>query len=162
MPLCGHSRLLEVETSDADQAAIDELGPIALTGIEVVTLAILFVDQRRDAQSILHGIAEVLVQEVVKSLGAVLEDAHVLVGTARDTGDGLTKIYKRFSWDSRVLGHADAEELLGYDEDHSGNQMEQIEEELVAPAVAQLGRWLPDETIGRVPFDAAVDGITEL
>lgn len=159
MPLCGHRRLLEVETPDADQAAIDELRPIALTGIEVVTLAILFVDQRRDAQCILHGVAEVLVQEVVKSLGAVLEDAHVLVGAREDR---LMKIYKRFSWDSRVLWHADAEELLGYDEDHSGNQMEQIEEELVAPAVAQLGRWLPDETIGRVPFDAAVDGITEL
>lgn len=83
MPLRGHSRLLEVETSDADQAAIDELGPIALAGIEVITLAILIMDQRRDAQSILHGVAEVLVQKVIKSLGAVLEDAHVLVGAAQ-------------------------------------------------------------------------------
>lgn len=61
-----------------------------------------------------------------------------------------------------MLRHADAKELLRYDEDHSGQQMEQIEEEFVAPTIAQLGRWFPDETIGRMPFDAAVDGVTEL
>lgn len=80
MPFSGHRRLLEVEPPDANQTAINELRPIALTGIEVVSLPITVVHYRRDSQRILEGIAEVLVQEIVKGLGALLEDAHVLVG----------------------------------------------------------------------------------
>lgn len=80
MPLRCDRRLLEVETSNANQATIDELGPIALAGIKVVPLAIAFMDKRGDAQGVLQWIAEVLVQEVVEGLSAILEHSHVLIG----------------------------------------------------------------------------------
>lgn len=85
MVVAGVVRLAKVEASNAQEEAPHILGPVAFAGIVAVASSIDGRQHIHHAQRIVQRVAELLVQEVLERLAALVEDAHVGERTAKQT-----------------------------------------------------------------------------